>query len=75
MRRTLNANEIGRYHALDPVAFYATAQRAVLKSVRAPMLQEGASTEVQWLICHAVRYPAKKGDAVALKIRAAAKGR
>ena len=36
-------------------------------------LHEGASKDLQWLICHAIRYPAKKGDARALKIRAAAK--
>lgn len=36
-------------------------------------LQAGASKDLQWLIRHAVRYPAKKGDARALKIRAMAK--
>jgi 3-methyladenine DNA glycosylase AlkC len=37
-------------------------------------LMENASTDLKWLIRHAVRHPAKKGDARALKIRAAAKG-
>jgi len=37
-------------------------------------LKEDASKDLQWLIRHAVRHPAKKGDARALKIRAAAKG-
>ncbi|WP_286196006.1 DNA alkylation repair protein [Synechococcus sp. CCAP 1479/9] len=35
-------------------------------------LQEGASADLQWLIRHAVRYPAKQGDARARKIRATA---
>jgi 3-methyladenine DNA glycosylase AlkC len=33
----------------------------------------GASPEVKWLIRHALRYPAKKGDRAALQLRAAAK--
>lgn len=33
----------------------------------------GASNEVRWLIRHALRYPAKKGDKVALRLRNAAK--
>jgi 3-methyladenine DNA glycosylase AlkC len=37
-------------------------------------LKEDPSTDLKWLICHAVRHPAKKGDPRALKIRAAAKG-
>ena len=37
-------------------------------------LKEDASKDLKWLIRHAVRHPAKKGDARALKIRAAAKG-
>lgn len=32
-----------------------------------------ASTEVRWLIRHALRHPAKKGDTMALQLRAAAK--
>jgi 3-methyladenine DNA glycosylase AlkC len=36
-------------------------------------LSEGASKDLQWVIRHAVRHPAKKGDARALNIRAAAK--
>lgn len=38
-------------------------------------LREGASAELKWLIRHALRYPARKGDATALKLQAAAKGR
>lgn len=37
-------------------------------------LNEDASKDLRWLIGHAVRHPARKGDARALKIRAAAKG-
>ncbi len=33
----------------------------------------GASREVKWLIRHALRHPAKKGDKTALQLRAAAK--
>ena len=33
----------------------------------------GASTELKWLIRHALRHPAKKGDKTALHLRAAAK--
>jgi 3-methyladenine DNA glycosylase AlkC len=33
----------------------------------------GSTTEVKWLIRHALRHPAKKGDKVALQLRAAAK--
>jgi 3-methyladenine DNA glycosylase AlkC len=33
----------------------------------------GATPELKWLIRHALRHPAKKGDAVALQLRAAAK--
>ncbi|RDV26613.1 DNA alkylation repair protein [Alteromonas aestuariivivens] len=36
-------------------------------------LQAGASKELRWLIRHAVRHPAKKGDSRALQIRDAAK--
>ena len=37
-------------------------------------LKEEATKDLKWLIRHAVRHPAKKGDPRALKIRAAAKG-
>lgn len=37
-------------------------------------LKEDASTDLKWLTRHAVRHPAKKGNARALKIRATAKG-
>ena len=33
----------------------------------------GASNEIRWLIRHALRHPAKKGNATALRLRAAAK--
>ena len=36
-------------------------------------LQEGASNDLRWVIRHAVRHPAKKGNTRALEIRAAAK--
>ncbi len=36
---------------------------------------EAPSREVNWIIRHALRYPAKKGDKVALKLRTAAKGK
>jgi 3-methyladenine DNA glycosylase AlkC len=32
-----------------------------------------ATPEIKWLIRHALRHPAKKGDKVALQLRAAAK--
>jgi 3-methyladenine DNA glycosylase AlkC len=35
-------------------------------------MREGASAELRWLIRHAVRYPARQGDARARKIREAA---
>jgi len=35
----------------------------------------GSSNEIRWLIRHALRHPAKKGDRVALKIRAVAKAK
>ncbi len=37
-------------------------------------LKEDPSKDLQWLVRHAVRHPAKKGDARALDIRLAAKG-
>jgi 3-methyladenine DNA glycosylase AlkC len=37
-------------------------------------LKEEATKDLKWLVRHAVRHPAKKGDPRALKIRAAAKG-
>lgn len=38
-------------------------------------LRAGASKELRWLIRHAVRYPAKRGDARAQEIRVDAQGR
>ncbi|MDA0835376.1 MAG: DNA alkylation repair protein [Planctomycetota bacterium] len=38
-------------------------------------LQEGASLDLKWIIRHAMRYPAKKGNAAALKIKSAAKAK
>ena len=38
-------------------------------------LQAGASKDLRWLIRHAIRYHAKKGDTRALKIRTKANGR
>ncbi len=35
----------------------------------------GASSGTKWLIRHALRYPAKKGDKTALRLRSAAQGR
>lgn len=35
--------------------------------------QNGATKEVKWLIRHALRHPASKGDATAIELRAAAK--
>ncbi|MBN8430177.1 hypothetical protein JF535_04840 [Microbulbifer salipaludis] len=47
----------------------------VVFSICEGWLEAGASKELQWLIRHGVRHPAKKGDARALEIRAEAKGR
>lgn len=63
VRRSV-ANHLGDIAKDHPDLVYATCER---------WLQQGANTDLQWLIRHAVRYPAKKGDARALKIRAAAK--
>lgn len=62
VRRSV-ANHLGDIAKDHPELVYATCER---------WLQEGASTDLQWLIRHAVRYPAKNGDARALRIRAAA---
>jgi 3-methyladenine DNA glycosylase AlkC len=65
VRRSV-ANHLGDIAKDHPEIVYAICER---------WLQAGASTELKWLIRHAVRHPAKKGNAMALKIRVAAKGR
>ncbi|MEA5414041.1 DNA alkylation repair protein [Synechococcus sp. BA-132 BA5] len=62
VRRSV-ANHLGDIAKDHPDLVYTTFER---------WLQDGASTDLQWLIRHAVRYPAKQGDARARKIRAAA---
>ncbi len=64
VRRSV-ANHLGDIAKDHPELVFTTCER---------WLWEGASADLQWLIRHAVRYPAKQGDARALKIRAAAKG-
>ncbi len=65
VRRSV-ANHLGDIAKDHPDLVYATCER---------WLREGASADLQRLIRHAVRYPAKGGNARALKIRSAAKGR
>ncbi|WP_254946016.1 DNA alkylation repair protein [Cyanobium sp. AMD-g] len=62
VRRSV-ANHLGDIAKDHPELVFATCER---------WLREGASSDLQWLIRHAVRYPAKQGDARARKIRAAA---
>ncbi|MEB3320922.1 MAG: DNA alkylation repair protein [Cyanobium sp.] len=64
VRRSV-ANHLGDIAKDHEELVYATCER---------WLQDGASADLQWLIRHAVRYPAKKGDPRARKIRSAAKG-
>ncbi len=64
VRRSV-ANHLGDIAKDHPELVFTTCER---------WLRDGASADLQWLIRHAVRYPAKQGDARALKIRAAAKG-
>ena len=64
VRRSV-ANHLGDIAKDHPELVYATCEC---------WLHQGASADLQWLIRHAVRYPAKRGDARARKIRAAAKG-
>lgn len=63
VRRSV-ANHLGDIAKDHPEVVFAICER---------WLQEGASKDLQWLIRHAVRHPAKKNDAWALKIRTAAK--
>lgn len=46
---------------------------ALTLSICTQWLQEEASAEVRWVIRHALRHPAKKGDVNALNLRAASK--
>jgi 3-methyladenine DNA glycosylase AlkC len=62
VRRSV-ANHLGDIAKDHPELVFTTCER---------WLWEGASADLQWLIRHAVRYPAKQGDTRALKIRAAA---
>jgi 3-methyladenine DNA glycosylase AlkC len=63
VRRSV-ANHLGDIAKDNPEIVFATCER---------WLNEGASTELKWLIRHAVRHPSKKGNERALKIRVAAK--
>lgn len=62
VRRSV-ANHLGDIAKDHPGVVFATCERWLVE----------ASTEVKWLIRHALRHPAKKGDAAALQLRAAAK--
>ena len=62
VRRSV-ANHLGDIAKDHPDIAFSTCER---------WLQAGASSDLQWLIRHAVRHPAKKGNARALAIRAAA---
>ncbi|KAF0654519.1 DNA alkylation repair protein [Cyanobium sp. Copco_Reservoir_LC18] len=62
VRRSV-ANHLGDIAKDHPNLIYATCER---------WLQAGASRDRRWLIRHAVRYPAKQGEARARKIREAA---
>lgn len=62
VRRSV-ANHLGDIAKDHPEKVFAICERWL----------KGASTEVKWLIRHALRHPAKKGDADALQLRAAAK--
>lgn len=64
VRRSV-ANHLGDIAKDHPEIVFATCERWLL---------EDDSADLRWLIRHAVRQPAKKGDARAIKIRAAAKG-
>lgn len=64
VRRSV-ANHLGDIAKDHPEIAFSTCER---------WLQAGASTDLKWLIRHAVRYHAKKGNARALQIRLKAKG-
>lgn len=63
VRRSV-ANHLGDIAKDHPDTVFSICER---------WLQEGASNDLRWVIRHAVRHPAKKGNARALGIRAAAK--
>jgi len=62
VRRSV-ANHLGDIAKDHPEKVYAICERWMA----------GASSEVKWLIRHALRHPAKKGNATAIQLRAAAK--
>lgn len=62
VRRSV-ANHLGDIAKDHPETVFAICERWLT----------GASSDVKWLIRHALRHPAKKGDAIALSLRAAAK--
>jgi 3-methyladenine DNA glycosylase AlkC len=62
VRRSV-ANHLGDIAKDHPELVFSTCEH---------WLQDGASADLQWLIRHAVRYPAKHGDARARKLREAA---
>jgi 3-methyladenine DNA glycosylase AlkC len=63
VRRSV-ANDLGDIAKDHPDVAFSMCER---------WLEEDASTDLKWLVRHAVRYPAKKGDPRALQIRTAAK--
>lgn len=63
VRRSV-ANHLGDIAKDHPEIVFSTCER---------WLQAGASSDLKWLIRHAVRHPAKKGHARALEIRVKAK--
>lgn len=64
VRRSV-ANHLGDIAKDHPEMVFEICERWLIKS----------SNEVKWLIRHALRHPSKKGDKVALQLRAAAKAR
>ena len=62
VRRSV-ANHVGDIAKDHPALAYELCDRWL----------DGANAQVRWVIRHALRHPAKKGDATALKLRAAAK--
>ncbi|MCR2747435.1 DNA alkylation repair protein [Limnobacter parvus] len=65
VRRSV-ANHLGDIAKDHPELVFSICER---------WLQAGASTDLKWLIRHAVRYHAKKGNARALEIRTKASGK
>lgn len=64
VRRSV-ANHLGDIAKDHPDVAFSTCER---------WLKEDACQDVRWLVRHAVRHPARKGDTRALRIREAAKG-